>query len=442
MTPQREKHENWEVPLIETKRKQKIQLIFLPIYIFTVLWFIVLSRPTGYHVAQLELFWSYKRWLAGDMNLGIEIMANIAMFVPYGFLMSLILPIKSRGKKAAVTVITAFLFSFTIESLQLYFMRGLFEWDDMVSNTCGGIVGVILHRILEKVLKERTFGKLLVLINAVFMAGCLGVFIYGLGSDRIEADTTSRSYCVQIDEVTVTDGVLTMNGFALRYGHSTDSVSFVLRPAEGEEVELDTTYGTARPDVNEYFLCDHDYTPSGFTAHGKIENKEYEVMIEWPWSIPISTGVFISSSGVHYMPEKDFVEPSGGPDLERIVKNRVLRLYRPDYHCWVYQVSWDLYWITEDGFQFEEDGSTYIQYQLWTTQPENLPEKRRAHNHRWDNIGGRFEKYEIEGDFGAYRVMKREIPTDYSVTSIMTGYRQNGKWVWKNYFRPYYVFGE
>ena len=38
--------------------------------------------------------------------------------------------------------------------------------------------------------------------------------------------------------------------------------------------------------------------------------------------------------------------------------------------------------------------------------------------------------------------MKREIPTDYSVTSIMTGYRKNGKWVWKNYFRPYYVFGE
>ena len=183
-----------EVALIETKRKQKIQLIFLLIYIFTVLWFTVLSRPTGYHVAQLELFWSYKRWLAGDMNLGIEIMANIAMFVPYGFLMSLIFPIKSRGKRAAVTVITAFLFSFTIESLQLYFMRGLFEWDDMVSNTCGGIVGVILHRILEKVLKERTFGKLLVLINAVFMAGCLGVFIYGLGSDRIEADTTSRSY--------------------------------------------------------------------------------------------------------------------------------------------------------------------------------------------------------------------------------------------------------
>ena len=95
-----------------------------------------------------------------------------------------------------------------------------------------------------------------------------------------------------------------------------------------------------------------------------------------------------------------------------------------------------------DIVKFFHEQYAYIQYQLWTTQPENLPEKRRAHNHRWDNIGGRFEKYEIEGDFGAYRVMKREIPTDYSVTSIMTGYRKNGKWVWKNYFRPYYVFGK
>ncbi len=429
-----------EVHLIEAKRKQKTWLIFLFVYIFTVLWFTVLNRPTGYHVAQTELFWSFKRWLTGDINLGIEIMANIAMFVPYGFLMSLSLPISSRRKKTAVIIFTAFLFSFTIESLQLYFMRGLFEWDDMLSNTGGGIIGVILYGILEKVLKEQLFEKVLTLFNTAFMIACLCVFIYGFGTDRMEADTTSRAYCFQIDEVTVTDGVLTMKGFAFRYGHSTDHVSFILQSAEGEEVELETTYGIARPDVNDYFLCDCDYTHSGFTAHGKIENKEYEVMIGWPWSIPISTGMFISSDGAHYMSEKKVAEPSGGKDLEEIVKNGILRVYRPDYHCWVYQVGWDLYWITEEGFHFEDDGSTYIQYQLWTTQVQNLPEKRLAHNHHWDNIGGSFEKHEVEGDFGGYRVMKRDIPTDYSVTSIMTGYYKNGKWVWKNYFRPFYMF--
>ena len=91
-------------------------------------------------------------------------------------------------------------------------------------------------------------------------------------------------------------------------------------------------------------------------------------------------------------------------------------------------------------FYFEPDGTTYIQYQLCTTQTENLPEKRLAHGNLWDNIGGHFEKYEIEGDFGEYRVMKREIPTEYSVTSIETGYYKNGEWIWKNYFRPLYEF--
>ena len=126
----------------------------------------------------------------------------------------------------------------------------------------------------------------------------------------------------------------------------------------------------------------------------------------------------------------------------KIVKNGVLRVYRPDYHCWVYQKGWSLYWIADKDFDFEEDGTTYIQYQLYTTQTERLPEKRLKNGHLWDNIGGNFEKYELEGDFGGCRVMKRDIPTAYSVTSIVTGYYKNGEWVWKNYFRPFYQFGE
>jgi len=74
------RHNPWEVTHIENNRnRQTISLIFLLVYIFTVLWFTVLKRSTGYHVAQFELFWSYKRWFAGDTDLGNEIMANIAI---------------------------------------------------------------------------------------------------------------------------------------------------------------------------------------------------------------------------------------------------------------------------------------------------------------------------------------------------------------------------
>ena len=88
-----------------------------------------------------------------------------------------------------------------------------------------------------------------------------------------------------------------------------------------------------------------------------------------------------------------------------------------------------------------KDGSTYIQYQLWTTQKDRLPEKRLENGHFWDNIGGYFEEYEIRGNFGQYRVMKRELPTAYAITTIVTGYYKDGAWIWKEYFQPRYSLG-
>ena len=41
---------------------------------------------------------------------------------------------------------------------------------------------------------------------------------------------------------------------------------------------------------------------------------------------------------------------------------------------------------------------------------------------------------------GRYRVCKRKLPEEYSITSIVTGYYKNDKWIWKNYFRPVYEF--
>lgn len=407
-----------------------------------MLWYTVLIRSTGYHIAQFELFWSYKRWFAGDTDLGKEILANIAMFIPFGFLMSSILKLSRKMVKEAVVILTAILFSLSIETLQLFLMRGLFEWDDLVSNTFGAMVGMLIHMFLNKSIKEPLLGGVVAAISLLLVAVCIGVVIRGRGALGVEADTSPRAYCFQIDDASVTDGILKLNGFAFCYDQTVDMASLVLRPHEGDEVQLSVDYGTERSDVNRYFYCDRDYSNCGFVATGEIEEKEYEVMIQWqvPWTPQSSTGVFISPSGVHYMPETELTEPLGGADLDDIVNNGVLRVYRPDYHCWVYQVGWNLYWIVDKDFHFEDDGSTYIQYQMWTTQIQNLPEKRLAHHNYWDNIGGYFEDHELEGNFGDYRVMKREIPTAYSVTSIVTGYYKNGEWIWKNYFRPIYSF--
>jgi len=77
----------------------------------------------------LELFWSYKNMLmAPGMTYFEEIVLNIVLFVPFGFL-----PIILFEKLNSIKVIVplAFMFSLYIELSQLVLKIGLFEFDDL-----------------------------------------------------------------------------------------------------------------------------------------------------------------------------------------------------------------------------------------------------------------------------------------------------------------------
>lgn len=455
---------------MKSRKLNIILIIAFLIYIFTVLWYTVIHRSLYIQNAQFELFWSYKKWFAGDRDLGNEIMANVAMFVPFGFLLSAVLPRfprfpdslagveraenRSSGKthKWVFVIIAAALFSILIETFQFFLMRGLCEFDDVVSNVSGAAVGAGLHMVVKRLKWVQ------VVIGTVFTISCIAVIIIGRNDDGVKADITPRMFCFQVEEasfsVSLDDqndvderedtgrncGEIDITGFAFRYERETVPPIIILKSSEsGKRIKLSTEQ-VQRQDVNDYFLCEYDYTMSGFRAHGIVDKGEYEIMVQWPWTIPLATGVFINSDGIRYTADKNFMAPdiAAAPGLADIVENGVLRVYRPDYHCWVYQKDGSLYWIVDSDFNFEDDGKTYIQYQLWTTQVNNLPAKRLENNWLWDNIGGCFERYELEGEFGPYRVMRRELPTEYSITSIVTGYHKDGEWIWKNYFRPVY----
>lgn len=408
-----------------------MQVILLILFIALVLWYTVLKRNTALHYAQTELLWSYRLWFQGNWKLGLEILGNVAMFIPFGFLASSVL-----GRRRAVCVIiSAFLLSLCIEVLQLVLMRGLFEWDDVINNTLGALIGWLAYKGIKGHGPESYTAVAIPVIGIICVLTCAVVFV--VGHEEIEEeDDASRSFCFQVDELNIDKNNIELSGFNLVYGRNQNSITIVLKSRNTpDSISLKTQSMLDRPDVNEYFSCDTDYTHCGFTATGEIGNEEYEVMIKSPWVVPVPTGVFISSSGVHYVPENEFK----GPEIDaEFVENGVLRVYRPDYHCWVYQYQNALYWIVDQDFYFEDDNTTYIQYQLWTTQEERLPEKRLEHG--WDNIGGYFEKHEIEGDWNGYQVMKRNLPSAYSITSILTGYYKNSEWIWKEYFRPYYEF--
>jgi len=370
------------------------------------------------------------------------------MFAPYGYLLSTIFsnlhftPTHSSRKliqEVLIVLLSAGVLSLIIECSQLFLMRGLCEYDDIFNNVIGALLGSGVYKMCRKYIPETHHTVFTSFANAAIGVVCICVI--GTSQSLESYGLTSKSVCFQIDNVAIEEDRLELTGVVFDYEMFITDYLIILQSTEtAEKVSLNTDYGIQRSDVNQYFECEINYSNTGFIASGKVNaTEEYEIFLQTPWKALVSTDVFVTGSDIHYYPEASFIPPVvTGTDLENIIENGHLRVYRPDYSCWVYQYDGSLYWIVDQDFNFEEDGTTYIQYQLWTTQRENLPAERLENEHFWDNIGGDFEEYELDGNFGDYRVSKRELPTEYSITAITTGYHVDDEWIWQNFFRPIY----
>ena len=75
------------------------------------------------------------------MELLKENLLNCMLLLPAGALLPLIMNRKVKWQEALAFGV---LISATIETSQLIMMRGLFEWDDMIHNGLGCMVGAVL----------------------------------------------------------------------------------------------------------------------------------------------------------------------------------------------------------------------------------------------------------------------------------------------------------
>lgn len=89
-------------------------------------------------------FWSYwKTFSQGDEGLGIQIVNNILLFIPFGFALPLNFP---PFEKARNTVAAAVLLSLAVELFQGFTGLGLCEIDDIIGNTLGAGIGAWLWK--------------------------------------------------------------------------------------------------------------------------------------------------------------------------------------------------------------------------------------------------------------------------------------------------------
>lgn len=209
------------------------------------------------------------------------------------------------------------------------------------------------------------------------------------------------------------------------------------------------TSSEIRVDIDSYFDCEYDYSKCGFSSRVDkslvdLENGKYMIVLKEDEDDEIGLEVaYLINGRIEYTAPEEKVELNvAGTDLEKIVNEGTCLVSNPEYHIYVYQYGWNLYWIADKNYFFEEDGSTLIQYQMETTQFDKLPQYRIDNGWFSSNISDDFETNEITDKMncGEYRVCVREIPQDYSITRISTGYYADGKWIWQRYFRPNYIF--
>lgn len=129
--------------------RQAIAGLFAFVFLAVVFGSTVFTRNPGQNrLYELELFWSWREVLYNQRwALLTENLLNCILLMPIGLLLPLI-----RNKRVNVLngFVVGFLISAAIETCQLVLRRGLFEWDDMIHNAIGCMVGCLLMNLFWK----------------------------------------------------------------------------------------------------------------------------------------------------------------------------------------------------------------------------------------------------------------------------------------------------
>lgn len=154
--------------------KELIYLISI-VYILC-LFHVVTFQDNNFGVSNFVPFKEIFRYSIGSRKFMKNVMGNIMLFIPYGFLTSYFL----KNKKLSVISVLTVIASLTIETVQYYIGR-VFDIDDIILNLLGGITGFLIYIGLDaignkiKLFKNDTVLDILIIIILVL------VIIYSFG---------------------------------------------------------------------------------------------------------------------------------------------------------------------------------------------------------------------------------------------------------------------
>lgn len=117
---------------------------------------LVLNFSPGYHLLNLTPFaWIWEPYEMGPAHMIEQLVMNVLMLVPLGFLLPAVWPGLRGWWKTGLCVL---LLIVGIETLQ-YFIGRSCDVDDVIMNTIGGLIGWGLFAGLNRLLARKTWWK-------------------------------------------------------------------------------------------------------------------------------------------------------------------------------------------------------------------------------------------------------------------------------------------
>lgn len=103
-----------------------------------------------------------------------NLLGNIVVFIPFGLYVQALIKKSSLAKNVIVVAVS----SIAVELIQLALAVGALDIDDVILNTLGGLVGILLFRLLTRIFKDDGKAKNFVTIASLIVGVPLILFYF------------------------------------------------------------------------------------------------------------------------------------------------------------------------------------------------------------------------------------------------------------------------
>lgn len=160
-------------------KKNKLLIILLIIYILLLTWIIIFKMQIDLdkipHYQRVNLI-PFEETAMDNGRIRLkEIIGNIIIFIPVGLFIGMIF----KNKKFISKIWPIFSLSLTYEITQFIFKIGSSDVTDLITNTLGGIIGLVIINTFYKIFKNKEkVNKILSILALLCMIIIISLLIF------------------------------------------------------------------------------------------------------------------------------------------------------------------------------------------------------------------------------------------------------------------------